>query len=637
MLSNRTDLYVKALGIVFLIMKTAGGFFLLSYIIDCFYMLYQEHMRRIHQIMKKALSLFLCLLTIGGALAGCSTLEPDDKGAIIDMYLTTEVYNFDPALGYNDDAMTKIFGLIYEGLTTIDENGKWKLALAKDYEVIENEKTGEYKMQITLKNTKWSDGRAVQADDIVYAWKRILEPEFQSEACALLYDIKNARDVKNGDATIDDLGVAAVDTRVLEIQFEGKIDYDQFMENLASPALVPLREDIVTKNENWAKKPSTMATNGPFVLKSVEYGNTLALERSNYYYLDSEKEEALDKYVIPYRLQIILNDGAEARLTAFENGEIFYDGELPLSKRAEYKDKAVVTDMPNTHTYMFNTKNELFADANVRKALSLAIDRNEIVNIVTFAKPATGLVSHKVFDGDNKSTFREVGGDLISPTANISEAQNLLKTAGVSGGSFSIKIRPNEVDRAIADYVAGQWNSLGFNVTVEEMTPTSDPNDSTVYTDTFTEAYRSGDFDVIAVDLQMLSADAFSTLAPFAKEFSGNGVDMENENYEIFPHITGYDSEAYNALIQSAYDEKNIAARTQILHDAEKQLIEDMPVIPIIFLQDAYVASDELSGIGTNFYGVRDFKKTKLKDYMKYKLLTDTASDAEAGSETTAG
>ena len=112
---------------------------------------------------------------------------------------------------------------------------------------------------------------------------------------------------------------------------------------------------------------------------------------------------------------------------------------------------------------------------------------------------------------------------------------------------------------------------------------------------------------------------------------------MENENYEIFPHITGYDSEAYNALIQSAYDEKNIAARTQILHDAEKQLIEDMPVIPIIFLQDAYVASDELSGIGTNFYGVRDFKKTKLKDYMKYKLLTDTASDAEAGSETTAG
>ena len=83
--------------------------------------------------MKKVLSLVLAMLMVVSVVAGCTTLEKDpsdpegkkyDKGAIIDMYLTTEIYNFDPQLSITDDAQLKIFRLIYEGLTTIDENGK---------------------------------------------------------------------------------------------------------------------------------------------------------------------------------------------------------------------------------------------------------------------------------------------------------------------------------------------------------------------------------------------------------------------------------------------------------------------------------------------------------------------------------
>ena len=85
--------------------------------------------------MKKVLSLVLAMLMVVSVVAGCTTLEKDpsdpegkkyDKGAIIDMYLTTEIYNFDPQLSITDDAQLKIFRLIYEGLTTIDENGKWQ-------------------------------------------------------------------------------------------------------------------------------------------------------------------------------------------------------------------------------------------------------------------------------------------------------------------------------------------------------------------------------------------------------------------------------------------------------------------------------------------------------------------------------
>ena len=80
------------------------------------------------------------------------------------------------------------------------------------YTYTTDEEKGEYKLLIDLKSTKWSDGRTVQAADFVYAWKRIIDPEFRGDASSLLYDIRNARKVKFGDASIDDFGASAVDT-----------------------------------------------------------------------------------------------------------------------------------------------------------------------------------------------------------------------------------------------------------------------------------------------------------------------------------------------------------------------------------------------------------------------------------------
>ncbi len=588
--------------------------------------------------MKKVLSLVLAMLMVVSVLAGCTTLEKDpsdpegkkyDKGAIIDMYLTTEIYNFDPQLSITDDAQLKIFRLIYEGLTTIDEDGKWQKAGMKSYK-IENDTDEEFSILVTLNSNKWSDGRSVQASDYVYAWKRLLDPDSTSEASSLLYDIKNARDVKMGDATIDDLGIAAVDTYVLQIEFEQKVDLDQFFENCSSIALVPLREDVITRygDDVWAQKATTIVTNGPFCPKDITYGNTLRLERSSYYYIDQDKDEKLDKYVIPYRLLTKYSEGnAEAQLSSLLSGSIYYDGELPLSQRQQYASSAVVTDLMTTHTYVFNTNNSLFAKAEVRRALSMAIDRNQVVSLITFAKPATGYIPYKVFDTTSGTSFREVGGDVISSSADLAGAKSLLSSAGVNGGSFTLKVRDNEVDLAIADYVAGVWGELGFTVTVEAVKATANPDDSTIYVDNFQKAYDEGDFDVIAIDMNMLSTDAFSALSQFATAFSGNGVDMNSETYDLYGHITGYASEEYNALIESAYAEKDRTARAAILHQAEEMLLNDMPVIPIVFLQDAYVYSDVLSGIGSDYYGTRNFKKTKMKDYMTYKQATASSEE----------
>ena len=289
--------------------------------------------------MKKVVSLVLVAIMLAALLAGCTTLVGDDKGAIIDMYITTEVYNFDPQVSITDTAMLKVFSLCYEGLTRLDKNGKWQNALMKSY-VIDKDTDEEFSILIYLKNSYWTDGRTVQAPDFAYSWKRLLDANIKNEAASLLYDLKNAMAIKLGDASIDDLGVAAVDTYTLKVTFEKKVDLDKFFENCSSVALSPLREDVISRygDELWAKKGTYIITNGPFTPKSIDYPNLLRLERSPYYYLDRNKNENLDKYVIPYRLLTdYFRGNLNTQLDAFNEGSIFYLGEIPLDKRAELK------------------------------------------------------------------------------------------------------------------------------------------------------------------------------------------------------------------------------------------------------------------------------------------------------------
>ncbi len=559
--------------------------------------------------MKKLISVLLMAAIIATLLAGCSSLKEDEKGAEVNVYLGSEIVDFDPQLAYLDDSTVKILGLVYEGLTRIGDNGKVENALMKSYKIFENEEDGEYKMQITIKNTKWSDGRVVSADDVVYSWKRILDPEFSSAAAALLFDIKNARDVKMGDNSIDDLGVAAIDDTIIEVQFEGKINYDQFLENLASPALVPLREDVVARYEkegtSFGVKVSTMCSNGPFAVKGLEEGELLMLERNVYYYRNTEKDDALDKYVLPYRLVVNFDADVEENTEAYENGEIFYNSEIALSKRAELKKKANISDLLSTHSYVFNTENKLFKDADVRRGLSMAIDRNAIVDIVTYADPATGLIPPAVYDKKVGDSFRKNGADLILASADEAGAKSLI---GKASGKFTITCRENDLEIAIAEYCKSVWEKLGYKVSVDAL----DAED-------YMEAYVTGDYDVIAIDYQCLSTDSFGALAVFAPLFSGNGIDIQNDNYDAVPYIPGYKNKAYNELIESAFAEKDRAARSAILHEAEALLMEDMPIMPIIFNKDAYVYNSKvLSNIDDYYFGYRDFTDLTMKNWRDY-------------------
>ena len=614
---------------------------------------------------KRIIALLLSIICCLGLLTACYDKNIDGdiiKGAEITIYLAEPVYDLDPALCYNNDSALQLAGLLFDTLFTVDSDGKVVKSIVKDYEIVEDEKTNEYYMMITLQDGNcWSDGTVVSAEDVVYSWKRILDASFNSEAACLLYDIKNARQAKLGDCSIDDVGVYAHDSLTLQVNFDGQIDYDQFILNLTSPALAPLKESVVDDYADWSKRPATAVYSGPFMVRRVNYGLNddgtanpeaaeLVLER-NPYFRRTKEDKHLDKSVTPYRLIIDMSLTKEQQLEKFAAGEIFYVGDIALSVRADYLNTATIQDVMSTHTYYLNqnaeiakadgTTEKLFANKDVRLALSAAIDRTAIAQKIVYAKAASALIPYGVFNaGSVKESFRTVGGDILAVTADKSAAQSYIASSGINPAdySFSVSVRAeDEVHMAIAEIVVAAWCELGFNVTLDAVV--AKPNDElyageaakSFYDDIFSERYAANDYEVIAIDFQSPTPDAFSMLAPFARSLSGQGQDMANAAitgiYEDTPHRTGYDSEAYEAIMEEAFAIKNDpAARAAKLHEAEAMLLADMPVIPVIFNQNAYIISGDLSKYDSNYFGFRIFNKLTLKDYIQY---LDIETEAE--------
>ena len=174
--------------------------------------------------------------------------------------------------------------------------------------------------------------------------------------------------------------------------------------------------------------------------------------------------------------------------------------------------------------------------------------------------------------------------------------------------------------------VAASWSSLGFNVSINKV-DVKDNNDKALTTnekisgvkdDIFAENLVSGNFEVAAIDYVAHSADAFTTLAIFAKGYSGTASGSHNSpEFKVKPHISGYDSSVYNEKITAASKEADPAKRATLLHEAENILMLDMPVIPVIFNMNVTMQSKELSNVGTTYYQTNIFTKTNQKNYEK--------------------
>ncbi len=322
---------------------------------------------------------------------------------------------------------TPIIGNAFEGLVKYASDGAIVPALAESWTISDDGLTYIFKLR---DNAKWSDGKPVTAGDFVYAWKRVLTPASGAMNAPMLYSIAGAEEYF-ADQSKDNVAISATDDKTLTFTLKQRVPY--MMQLLGYSTFYPVREDIVTADpEGWTTKPETYIGTGPFKVTAMNFGESVVLEKNPEYY--NAANVSLDK--LTFRL---VPDPATA-LAAYEAGDV--DGiesvpapEIPRLASEDGNGFLVVPALGTTYAF-FNPHQKPLDDVRVRKALSMAIDREEIVEFVLQSadQPALGLVPPGMnLAGEDFTKDRSTFG--LAPTAEVDAAKALLAEAGYPDGA----------------------------------------------------------------------------------------------------------------------------------------------------------------------------------------------------------
>jgi oligopeptide transport system substrate-binding protein len=433
-----------------------------------------------------------------------------------------------------------------------------------------------------LRESQWSNGLPVTAEDFAYAWTQILIPESDSFYGYAFYAIKNAERVKRGELPASALGVKALDAKTLQVDLEFTAPY--FLELTSNPIYSPVCKAVVEEQPEWIKgdKESSFVSNGPFVLRSYQATDVLYAERNETYW---------DKDAVSLeQIQLTFVGDAMTAMGQFEAGELDFCGEpmdeLPLAALAALTEQGGLQCFPmgGLYWYEFNTEREPFNSAKVRRALAYAIDRHSMVEHVLAgcADVATSIVP---------SCIGLSEGPHFPPYAP-EEARELL-SEGLSELGLSLDALPTitlrygdkEGQKALAQVIQQQWQEvLGVTVQLQG-------SDWQVYlNDVF-----SGNFEVGGFYWYSWYMDPIYNLQAFKYADSAmNGPAWEDP--------------IYRDLLDASDRTVDVAERWELLRQAEMRLIEEMPLTPAFEVSYHFVQNPALKGVVMSDLGQIDFK-----------------------------
>ncbi len=233
---------------------------------------------------KKLAVLLASTLAISTALVGCSSTGGDSSGGVeINVNVGPEPATIDPAKNSAVDGATLI-NHAFEGLMKLDKDNKIVEGQAAKYEVNEDETVYTFTLR---DDAKWSDGEPVKAEDFVYSWQRLANPDTGADYNYMIDMVKNASEIMAGKKKPEELGIKALDEKTVEVTLATPTPY--FLEVCAFPATFPVRKDVVEANaDTWSTDPKTYIGNGPYVLKEWEHQAKMTyVKNENYYDLGS--------------------------------------------------------------------------------------------------------------------------------------------------------------------------------------------------------------------------------------------------------------------------------------------------------------------------------------------------------------
>ena len=337
--------------------------------------------------------------------------------------LGAEPKTIDPALNITLQGSTYVTHL-FECLTTKYKDIAIQPGAAESWDISEDGLTYIFHLRT---NGKWSDGKTLTAKDFEYSWKRVVNPDTASEPSYLFEPILNFSNVNAGKMDVEEFGVKALDDFTLEVKLEYPTAY--FLELVNLPVFSPVREDIVEKNpDDWTINPETCIGNGAFKLLERKPDESITVvKNTNYWNKDT---------IVAEKIKFVLMDNPNSAVAGVKEGILHFSDTFPWQDIDSLREEGLIDIATRIGTvyYALNTTNKTLKDKRVRKALSLAIDRNYIIeNIVKSGKPAGALVPRGVTD--IKGDFRENAGEYISVepkdyTNNVEEAKRLMAEAG---------------------------------------------------------------------------------------------------------------------------------------------------------------------------------------------------------------
>lgn len=520
--------------------------------------------------------------------AGSSTGSVSTAGFTVQYGSNPET--LDPALNSAVDGGNTII-TVFETLLIINENNEAVPGQAESWTTSEDGLTWTFTMRDGL---KWSDGTDLNAKDFEYSFKRMADPDTAApyaETCLGMIDgFEEAAGFPDADGNptvepnLDALNVKASDDgKTLTIVLAYPCSY--FDKIVAFAAMSPVQKATVEANgDAWCTSPDTYVCNGPFMITEWTPSERIVLTKNPNYVggWDSSK-------IVSESITLLLLEDSSASFAAYNSGEaqLIKDvptDEIPSLTKAEDGGDFYVDTILGTYYVSLNLKRDAFKDAKVRRALSLAIDRDYVANTIMQGTYSTadsivgpGIVDENGYFHDNGNA-PYISADY---EANLAEAKKLLADAGYPNGEGYPTLEYSTNDAGyhvpLAEYLQQAWSDLGITLTISKMEWSS-----------FTAARRAGEYDVARNGWVMDYNDPSNMIELFC---SGNG---NNDGK--------YSSADFDAAVEAS-KVADAAEHFAQLHKAEDILMEDMGCIPVAYYNDFWLQSSSLKGVWHSPYG----------------------------------
>ena len=497
--------------------------------------------------MRKIVLSVLCGLLLAGILFVSCSRQESASGTAMEMVINngTNIQSLDPTqiTGVPEH---RVYMALFEGLVTYDARANVIPGVAESwtYNADRTVITFTIRQGIT-----WSDGTAITAEQIVESWLHHLNPATASEYAYMIgYVVEGAYEYNSGYGSAQNVGIRAIDSRTFEVTLLGPIPYAVDM--MAHYAFSPLPMHVINRHGTAWTRPENFVGNGPFVLSEYIPNNRITVVPNDRFW--NKDNVHLTK------ITFLPIEDQNTAYQAFLNGEIDWGTDVPIARIDEvklHKDYKVAPQVGTYYLLINHNGHPALQDARVRRALSMAINRDELIdNIIRGGQlPALSLVPAM--------------GDYVPANGagfNVAEAQRLLAEAGYPGGqglpTFEYIYNTLDSHRIIGEYFQENWrNNLGVNIQLQNMEWAS-------YLD-----YRStGQFEIARAGWVSDYMDPQDLLNLLISDSGNNDGKYNDAEFDRLARQTG--------------SMANSPERYRLLHDAEAIAItRDQAVIPIYF------------------------------------------------------